>query len=703
MRINFRQGLISFQKDNGTSNFLRPSQIAGFVDHAVSPTPTVLAVAHGTSDYLVHFDREKDAAWGPMTSGVNNYLYWDVDLLNGEVTYGTTIVPPLVSAVEPAKLHDQHWFDLSTTTMKVWNEARNKWQVKARIFAGTVLNGNVNQITQQSHGTQASLNVPSNPGFIMRDSMLQPIRQSNGEFLTDDTAVRVETTTGTSGVLVQPVNRIVPVRAGENIPAMSLVYFSADDTVRLASSNPALVPARVPTGIILEDLVQGDVGHMAPFGEITHDQWDWAGHAGDPLYIDYNGQLTLDRPAGLLAYRAGFVKNKNTVLLGIDAETYPQVYQADVNSLIVTGGSPVVVTDTINGLGERVVDIAVSDASGTSSGLMTASHVTSIDANTSAIVELQSDVTALETSKADVAHSHTIAQVTDLQTELDGKADTTHVHNEYALQNHSHSEYAQTVHSHVVSDVDGLDAAIVAKANRAHLNAFDEVYSTVNRTGATDVGSGQTLTAALAGKADTEHTHEISSVNNLQGVLDGKSSVGHTHTFTDVPGLQSELDNRAFVSHTHTVAQVTGLQTTLDGKASTEHTHTEYALVDHAHAISGVTGLQTELDDLRSQIVAASDGMSAYEVAVANGFVGTELEWLEGLIGAQGPQGEVGPQGPIGLTGPQGEVGPQGPAGPEGSSSSGSSSFYVPPASDPLMTFGLTPLAIVLISDEPEV
>ena len=91
-------------------------------------------------------------------------------------------------------------------------------------------------------------------------------------------------------------------------------------------------------------------------------------------------------------------------------------------------------------------------------------------------------------------------------------------------------------------------------------------------------------------------------------------------------------------------------------------------------------------------------GYSAYEVAVNNGYVGTEAEWLASLhgrdgrdgvdgtvafdeltpeqraslkgekgdrgeTGPQGERGEVGPQGPIGETGP---IGPQGPKGEKG-------------------------------------
>lgn len=57
---------------------------------------------------------------------------------------------------------------------------------------------------------------------------------------------------------------------------------------------------------------------------------------------------------------------------------------------------------------------------------------------------------------------------------------------------------------------------------------------------------------------------------------------------------------------------------------------------------------------------AGADGDSAYEIAVAGGFVGTEAEWLASLVGPQGPQGLQGIQGE---QGPQGEQGIQGPAG----------------------------------------
>lgn len=60
------------------------------------------------------------------------------------------------------------------------------------------------------------------------------------------------------------------------------------------------------------------------------------------------------------------------------------------------------------------------------------------------------------------------------------------------------------------------------------------------------------------------------------------------------------------------------------------------------------------VDDALNEV---QDGRSAYDIAVANGYSGTESEWLESLKGPQGPQGDTGPQGPQGEPGDDGERG----------------------------------------------
>ncbi len=77
------------------------------------------------------------------------------------------------------------------------------------------------------------------------------------------------------------------------------------------------------------------------------------------------------------------------------------------------------------------------------------------------------------------------------------------------------------------------------------------------------------LQTALNGKANASHTHSISQITNLQTSLDGKAPKSHSHTISDVTNLQSTLNGKANSSHTHAISDVTDLQTRLDGKMDT--------------------------------------------------------------------------------------------------------------------------------------
>lgn len=68
------------------------------------------------------------------------------------------------------------------------------------------------------------------------------------------------------------------------------------------------------------------------------------------------------------------------------------------------------------------------------------------------------------------------------------------------------------------------------------------------------------------------------------------------------------------------------------------------------------------------------DGQSAYEIAVANGFEGSELAFLASLKGATGATGATGPQGE---EGPQGEPGEKGDTGEKGADGVGIQSIVL--------------------------
>jgi hypothetical protein len=157
MRLSFRQGLVSLQRNAfGQPQFLQASADNGFIDLLVNQTPCTISFCHGGSDYLQTFDKQVLKAWGPVVPNVDNHLYWDIDMLTANVTCGITTVIPVSQHTAPINpVVDQHWFDMTSTTMKVWNG--ESWKTKIRVFAAIVKNGNTATIQPKLEGSQVGL------------------------------------------------------------------------------------------------------------------------------------------------------------------------------------------------------------------------------------------------------------------------------------------------------------------------------------------------------------------------------------------------------------------------------------------------------------------------------------------------------------------------------------------------------------------
>ena len=102
-----------------------------------------------------------------------------------------------------------------------------------------------------------------------------------------------------------------------------------------------------------------------------------------------------------------------------------------------------------------------------------------------------------------------------------------------------------------------LTVDLEEKANATHTHAQAEV------TG---------LSEALAGKADSSHTH------------DGYAPSTHSHAQSEITGLSTALAGKADSSHTHTQSEISGLASALAGKSDTGHTHIGYASSSHTHS-----------------------------------------------------------------------------------------------------------------------
>ena len=235
------------------------------------------------------------------------------------------------------------------------------------------------------------------------------------------------------------------------------------------------------------------------------------------------------------------------------------------------------------------------------------------------------NITPADIGAAASGHTHTIANVTGLQTALDGKAASSHTHTKDQVGLGNVDNTADSV----------KNVAMAAKLQTYKNDSTTETYGTQyplfaqwDSTGKiiNMVCTGYTVrvqSAAIADSADavawdkvsgkpstftpSSHTHTKSQITDFPTSLKNPTSLSiqlNGGTATTYDGSTAKSINitpagigAAASAHTHTIANVTGLQTALDGKAASGHNHdTVYSKLNHTHTIANVTGLQTALD-----------------------------------------------------------------------------------------------------------
>lgn len=133
-------------------------------------------------------------------------------------------------------------------------------------------------------------------------------------------------------------------------------------------------------------------------------------------------------------------------------------------------------------------------------------------------------------------HSHSIAQITNLQTTLNNKQPV----GDYILDDDSRLTDSRDPlpHTHTISDLEDLSDELDNKADIGHTHQTSDIDG---------------LSDALDDKSDVGHTHNSSEIEDLSDLLDSKSDVGHTHSSDDIDGLSDLLDAKSDIDHTHTV------------------------------------------------------------------------------------------------------------------------------------------------------
>lgn len=180
---------------------------------------------------------------------------------------------------------------------------------------------------------------------------------------------------------------------------------------------------------------------------------------------------------------------------------------------------------------------------------------------------LEDEVTSALNGKSDVGHTHSVADISSLQSLLDGKADEGHTHS-----------LASTGSNGFMSSTDKskLDG-IATGANKT------TVDSSLSSSSANPV-QNKVVTQGLNGKSDSDHTHTVSDVTNLGVASTSGNGLMSSAMVTKLNGIatganKTTVDSALSSTSTNPVqnkvvkAQVDSLNS---AKANTNHTHNDY-------------------------------------------------------------------------------------------------------------------------------
>ena len=232
------------------------------------------------------------------------------------------------------------------------------------------------------------------------------------------------------------------------------------------------------------------------------------------------------------------------------------------------------------------------------------------------------------------AHNHEIADITNLQTTLNGKAASSH--------NHSAANITSGTLA-VARGGTGLASIttgnfLVGNGTSAMVQKTPaEVLADIGAAASSHSHSWSQITSKPSTFTPSAHSHSeyIKTVNgvapdtagNVQIATGGGTATSvawadvtgkpttftpsaHTHTIANITNLQTTLDGKAAASHTHTIAQITNLQTELDGKAASSHSHSWSSITSKPNVVLKVNGVTP--DTSGNVTIATGGGSTAW-------------------------------------------------------------------------------------------
>lgn len=264
------------------------------------------------------------------------------------------------------------------------------------------------------------------------------------------------------------------------------------------------------------------------------------------------------------------------------------------------------------------------------------------------VVNTKANTTHTHSEYANVNHVHsdyaTQVALDTLAEEVDGKANASHTHEEYADVSHTHTEYAEsshihenyalTTHTHIGFADEAHTHTEYAEVNHSHSN-----YALTTHDHDSDYASyAHTHTASEVGAAASGHDHDedyaqlshshtdyatTTALNEVSAAVSGKANAYHTHN--DIYYTETEIDTKlagkADSSHNHAGVY------DVSGAAASALTSANAYTDSKIDALVG-EGASTTLDTIGEISSAIEDNQDAIDLlnsAIANKANATDL------------------------------------------------------------------------------
>lgn len=320
MKVSFRQGIV---RTHSTALQFTSGNTVILVN--ASSGPVIYTFADGDEDYLYEESGTVNPAWTDLPSANQYWLYYDIDLLTGARSFGTTLYQPIDDPSPPNNPKiGQHWFDTRATQliMNEWNGSR--WIKKIRVFAARV---NGTKITQYSVGSQVGLNTSVFSGFILFDdeNKTRPVKRfdkrGRGKFITTETPIFSQFSNLTG---FRPEQTIIDGQAIEPIGAYQCIALKGARKLGTAKSNVPDYPCR---GIAIEEFATSEVRSYITTGYLTDDNFstllsnvDFSLSPGSLIFVGTDGNMTTTIPQTFSSQQVATIIDSTTIHVDIQPQ-----------------------------------------------------------------------------------------------------------------------------------------------------------------------------------------------------------------------------------------------------------------------------------------------------------------------------------------------------------------------------------------------